>query len=105
ARALAGGATAEPLAPIGSMPFYVGSYRRTIEMDFPAPGTYLDAGTLTILGDAFMLYERAEQLGDFFALIRARLARSAGADRSYEFLVLCGLHWWHGERAESLAAL
>jgi tetratricopeptide (TPR) repeat protein len=105
AMAMTKGITAPPADPIGPTQFYVGTYRRTLDMEFPAPGSYLDWAALQTLGDAFMVYEKADQLDDLFALVKARAERAAGSDRSFEHLLLCGMHWWNGEKSDALAEL
>src|SRR5206468_2098401 len=91
--------------PIISQEYYVGDYRRTLSMEFPAPTDFLDRDALLTLGDAFMLYDRVDQVDDLIAHVRGRLARAASADRSYEHVMLCGLHWWNDDRDEALADL
>ena len=66
--------------PIGSQEFVVGDYRRTLSMEFPAPSDFLDRDELMTLGDAFMLYDRADLLDDLIAHVRRRLARAAPGD-------------------------
>ncbi len=99
------GTTPSPGASMGSRNFYVGSYNRTLDMEFPASGDHLDGDALNVLGDAFMLYEKHDKLADFKGLIEARLARAAPGERAFELMALCGFHWWNSDRPKSMEAL
>ena len=103
ARALNGGVTSVPQEPIGSTQFYVGSYKRTLAMDFPGRA-HIDGTTLTVLGDAFMLYEAPRFLATY-----SLSCMTASTERprviAHEQLILCGLRWWEDDRLESIAEL
>jgi tetratricopeptide (TPR) repeat protein len=90
---------------IGSQPFTVGPYSRTLRMDYPVPGDHLDRATLMVLGNTLVEFEYNDVVSDLFAHVRGRLAKAAPEDRAFERLVLSALHWWGDQKEEAFREL
>lgn len=84
--------------PLGSVNFNLKTYRRTLPMDFPAPGTYLGRDALMVLGNTLMLYQKTDLVTDLFAFMRARVDKAKPEDRAHDTMALAALHWWNGNR-------
>ena len=91
-------AASTPQPPAGRMNFLLGSFRRTFQMDFPAPVAGLDREDLSILGNALMLYQYADLVSDLFALLQGRLDRAKPEERTLAALTLAAVRWWNGDR-------
>src|SRR5262249_43100066 len=71
---------------------HVGASARQVQIDYPPPNTYYDAGAIQLLRNAFELYKRDDLLSDLLAHLRKRLASVPEADRVYLRLGLAYLH-------------
>src|SRR5262249_26433910 len=80
------------------------SFRGT-QITYPSANDYYDAGSITLLYNAFDLHKKADLLSDLFEHVRKQLAAAQGAEKLYLQLALAYLHWWSDEKDEALAEL
>jgi tetratricopeptide (TPR) repeat protein len=78
-----------------------GPYGRVVD-EFPKPNDYFDAGSITLLRNAYEAFKDADLLSDLLTHVQKQLATGPAAEKVYHYLALGYIYAWSGEKEESL---
>lgn len=74
-----------------------------IQIDFPRPNEHIDSGTISVLREAYEVFQRNDVASDLLDHLDRRLQSATEDDRFFRLLFKSAVQWWQEEHDDAIA--